>query len=140
MLRPQGRPVPNVTGILETSLYFDDLDRAVRFYEELFGFPVMVEDGRIRAMRVAEGQVLLLFKRGASVSADQFPTHDGSGALHLAFSIAEHELPAWEKKLAEMRIGIEERKHWPRGGWSLYFRDPENHLLELVTPGCWPNY
>ena len=26
------------------------------------------------------------------------------------------------------------------GGESLYFRDPDGHLLELVTPGLWPNY
>jgi catechol 2,3-dioxygenase-like lactoylglutathione lyase family enzyme len=37
-------------------------------------------------------------------------------------------------------IAIEEVKQWERGGKSLYFRDPDGHLLELVTPGCWPNY
>jgi len=132
--------MPQVTGVLETSLYVDDLDRAVHFYSELFGFPVMVSDERIRALRVREGQVLLLFKRGASVTPDQFPTHDGSGPVHLAFSISTDELDAWEKRLRERGISIEEKKQWERGGWSLYFRDPDNHLLELVTPGCWPNY
>jgi catechol-2,3-dioxygenase len=132
--------MPGVTGILECALYFDDLERAAHFYQKLFGFRVMVADTRIRALRVREGQVLLLFKRGASLSPDQFPTHDGSGALHLAFSIPESELLAWERKLAEMCIAVEEKKPWERGGWSLYFRDPENHLLELVTPGCWENY
>ncbi len=26
------------------------------------------------------------------------------------------------------------------GGTSLYFRDPDGHLLELVTPGIWSIY
>ncbi|HWQ03343.1 MAG TPA: glyoxalase, partial [Candidatus Nitrosotenuis sp.] len=26
------------------------------------------------------------------------------------------------------------------GGRSIYFRDPDGHSLELVTPGVWPNY
>ena len=29
---------------------------------------------------------------------------------------------------------------WPRGGESLYFRDPDGHLVELATPGLWANY
>jgi catechol 2,3-dioxygenase-like lactoylglutathione lyase family enzyme len=37
-------------------------------------------------------------------------------------------------------VAIESETHWARGGRSLYFRDPEGHLLELVTPGIWPNY
>ena len=132
--------MPAVTGILETSLYVDDLDRAMRFYEELFGFSLLVGDQRLRAMKVREGQVLLLFKRGASLSAEQFPTHDGQGPLHLAFSIPAEELAAWEERLKRRGIAIEEKKHWERGGWSLYFRDPDGHLLELATPGVWPNY
>ena len=131
---------PAITGILETSLYVDDLDRAVRFYEELFGFSLLVGDQRLRAMRVCEGQVLLLFKRGASLSADQFPTHDGHGPVHLAFSIPAGELAAWEERLQQCGIAVEEKKHWERGGWSLYFRDPDQHLLELATPGVWANY
>jgi catechol-2,3-dioxygenase len=130
----------DVTGILESSLYFDDLDGAARFYEELFGFTVMVGDQRLRALRVREGQVLLLFQRGASLSLEQFPTHDGSGPLHLAFSIREEDFAAWQQLLAARNIPIEAHTQWPRGGQSLYFRDPGNHLLELVTPGCWPNY
>ena len=37
-------------------------------------------------------------------------------------------------------IEIESRVTWPGGGTSLYFRDPEGHLLELLTPGVWQIY
>jgi len=132
--------MPQVTGILETSLYVDDLDKSTKFFAELFGFQVMVGDARIRALRVKDGQVLLLFKRGASLSENQFPTHDGSGPVHMAFSIPASEFSAWEEQLKAHGIAIEQVKQWEPGGKSLYFRDPDNHLLELVTPGCWENY
>jgi catechol 2,3-dioxygenase-like lactoylglutathione lyase family enzyme len=128
-----------LTGILETSLYVDDLDRAMRFYEDLFGFSLLVGDQRLRAMKIREGQVLLLFKRGASLSPEHFPPHDGQGPLHLAFAIPAEELAAWEERLKRHGIAIEEKK-WEQGGCSLYFRDPDGHLLELATPGVWPNY
>jgi len=118
----------------------DDLDLATRFYQQLFGFPVMIGDERIRALAVREGQVLLLFKRGASLGVEQFPTHDGSGPLHLAFAIPENEFSAWEDRLRQMGIAIEETKKWEQGGRSIYFRDPDHHLLELATPGVWPVY
>jgi hypothetical protein len=66
--------------------------------------------------------------------------HDGSGSLHLAFSISMEDLPGWEKLLTEKKIVIESRVRWPRGGTSLYFRDPDNHLAELATPGVWSIY
>jgi len=37
-------------------------------------------------------------------------------------------------------IPIEDRKTWDRGGQSIYFRDPDGHLLELATPGVWTIY
>jgi len=58
----------------------------------------------------------------------------------LAFSIAADELAAWEERLAAADIAIEGRTKWPRGGKSVYFRDPDGHLLELATPGLWPGY
>jgi catechol 2,3-dioxygenase-like lactoylglutathione lyase family enzyme len=130
---------PKTEGILESSLYVSDVARSVRFYRETFGFGVMTEFGeRGCAMNAGARQVLLLFKKGAS-RAIQSP-HDGHGELHLAFAIPSAELTNWEAWLAEKGIAIEEKKKWELGGWSLYFRDPDRHLLELATPGTWPVY
>jgi catechol 2,3-dioxygenase-like lactoylglutathione lyase family enzyme len=130
---------PKTEGILESSLYVSDVTRSARFYRETFGFGVMTEFGeRGCAMNAGARQVLLLFKKGAS-RAIQSP-HDGDGELHLAFAIAAAELTSWEAWLAERGIAIEEKKKWELGGWSLYFRDPDRHLLELATPGTWPVY
>ena len=82
----------NVTGILETALHVDDLERAIAFYRRLFGFEIMAQDKRFCAFNVAGRDVLLLFKRGESTKPMQvpggiIPPHDGQGRLHIAFSI-----------------------------------------------------
>lgn len=137
--------MPSLTGVLETSLYVDDLDRASRFYEEIFALTCIHSDARLRAYSVGGRSVLLLFRRGASNHVIPLPEgklgpHDGSGPLHFAFSISAEDLPAWEKLLAERGIAIETRIKWPRGGTSIYFRDPDNHSVELATPGVWSIY
>jgi catechol 2,3-dioxygenase-like lactoylglutathione lyase family enzyme len=134
-----------VDGVLETSLYVADVDRSKRFYRSLFEFECLLEDERLCALAVAERQVLLLFRRQGSVHSivipgGMIPGHDGSGEMHIAFSIAASQLEAWRKKLDEQRITIESTVHWPRGGESLYFRDPDKHLIELATPGVWSIY
>jgi catechol 2,3-dioxygenase-like lactoylglutathione lyase family enzyme len=130
---------PKTDGILESSLYVSDVPRSVRFYNETFGFSVISEFGeRGCAMHAGTRQVLLLFKKGASRAITS--PHDGDGELHLAFAIPSNELPSWESWLQERGIVVEEKRKWEAGGWSLYFRDPDRHLLELATPGTWSVY
>jgi catechol 2,3-dioxygenase-like lactoylglutathione lyase family enzyme len=133
--REDERLLPKLDALLESSLYVDDLARSVRFYQSVLGLELIASDAeRLRAMGVAGRHVLLLFKKGASAD------HDGDGRLHVAFAIPVAELAAWEKRLAECGVAIETRTTWPRGGQSLYFRDPDGHLLELATPGVWSLY
>jgi catechol 2,3-dioxygenase-like lactoylglutathione lyase family enzyme len=130
---------PKIEGILESSLYVSDVPRAVSFYEDTFGFHVISEFGeRGCAMQAGIRQVLLLFKKGAS-RAVQSP-HDGDGELHVAFAIPSDELVNWELWLQTRGIAVEEKRQWELGGWSLYFRDPDRHLVELATPGVWSVY
>ena len=44
---------------------------------------------------------------------------------------------AWRERLREYRVAIEHEEAWPRGGHSLYFRDPAGNSVELITPGLW---
>lgn len=136
--------MPRISQILETSLYVEDLDRSRQFYERVFGFSALFGDDRMCAMEVPGEQVLLLFRHGmtdqpAPTPYGVIPPHHGRGALHLAFAIPLREVEHWERHLQEAGIAIESRVTWPRGGTSLYFRDPDGHSLEVATPGLWPN-
>jgi len=137
--------MPDLNGVLETVLYVDAFERACPFYEQVLGLNSIYRDQRMCAYDVARRGVLLLFLRGHSREAIRLPggtipPHDGNGQIHIAFSIAAEALPAWEAKLAAAGVGIESRVSWPRGGESIYFRDPDDNLLELATPGLWPGY
>jgi catechol 2,3-dioxygenase-like lactoylglutathione lyase family enzyme len=136
--------VPRVRRVLETALDCDDLARSADFYTALLGVVPMLAMDRIVAIDAGEGTVLLLFQKGAASSVTLpgglVPAHESGGPGHFAFAIDLVELPAWEAKLAELRIPIESRVTWERGGVSLYFRDPDNRLVELATPGLWPSY
>ena len=130
---------PKTDGVLESSLYVADVARSAEFYERIFGFRVISDfEGRGCALGAGNRQVLLLFKKGGSLT---IPTpHDGDGELHVAFAIPAAELASWEAWLAENGIAVEEKRKWELGGQSLYFRDPDRHLLEIATPGVWSIY
>lgn len=138
---------PAIHGVLESVLYADDLERTVTFYREVMGLkPMKGDPERFQALDSGANRVLLVFKRGATLSSmpvpsgGSIPPHDGSGPQHIAFAIAEADYAAWCQRLATFNVPIESETRWERGGRSIYFRDPDEHLIELVTPGIWPNY
>ena len=133
---------PPIDGLLETSLYACDLQRTAAFYRDLFGLKALVDSPRLVAFEIAERSVLLVFQAGATerdlVDAHgAIPGHDGRGRLHLALWIKAQDLDAWRKRLAERGVEIVGEYRWPRGGVSLYMRDPDGALVELATPGLW---
>jgi catechol 2,3-dioxygenase-like lactoylglutathione lyase family enzyme len=131
--------MPRLDGILEVALYVDDLDRSIRFYQATLGFEVIAASERLVALGVVARQLLLICHRTASAHLPQ-GAHDASGEQHVAFAVPAADLDAWKAKLAELAVPIEEARHWSRGGDSIYFRDPDRHLIELATPGVWSNY
>ena len=139
------RTMPKLDGVLETALYTDDMERARAFYEGVLELKPIFSDSRLCAYGVAGRDVLLIFKRGAAkdtatMPGGTIPGHDGAGPLHVAFAIGKDELAQWEQQLASRGVAIEGATSWSRGGRSIYFRDPDGHLLELATPGLWAVY
>jgi len=137
---------PPIEGIVESVLYVEDMARAIVFYRDVLGLPLMTGDpARFQTFKVGDRQVLLLFRQGTTLEPMAMPSgiippHDGHGPQHIGFAITREAYDPWLDRLREQGIRIESETTWPRGGRSLYFRDPDNHLLELITPGIWPNY
>jgi len=136
-------PAPALAGVLETALYVDNMERARAFYESVLGLQPMFTDARLTAYPVGGRSALLIFRRGAATETAHLPggtipPHDGAGPIHCAFAIAGSALPAWERHLAARGVSVEGRTEWRSSSISIYFRDPDGHLLELATPGLWP--
>jgi catechol 2,3-dioxygenase-like lactoylglutathione lyase family enzyme len=136
---------PPVAGILETSVYVDDLDRAHRFYGEILGLDRVLDTPRMMTYVVAPGQVLLVFRRGLTSDDSEtpggtVPGHQSEGPAHFAFAISAADYDRWRSHLSQNGIAVTSEVTWPKGGRSLYFADPDGNVLEMATPGLWPNW
>ncbi|OLO09440.1 glyoxalase [Salinicola sp. MH3R3-1] len=137
---------PPLGGVIESVLYTRDMSRTREFFARVLGLTAHLEDERFTAYPTGN-TMLLVFQRGQTDETvflpddmGTIPPHDGEGRQHLALAIPADSLEAWETHLADQSVEIEGRTRWPKGSVSLYFRDPDGHLLELVSPGLWPNY
>lgn len=127
-----------IRAVVETAIYVDDLQAAETFYGTVLGLWVVgKEPGRHISFRVGEASVLLASLAEATLRGDQLPPHGASGPGHFALGIDAEAFDAWRKLLQGHGVTIEKEVEWPRGGRSLYFRDPTGNSVELVTPGVW---
>ena len=79
--------------------------------------------------------MLLLFRQGASTGAAAVADH--RVLPHVAFAVSAADIDAWERRLLDRGLTIERIIDWRPGVRSLYVRDPDQHLVELATPGVW---
>ncbi|AKD03487.1 VOC family protein [Pontibacter korlensis] len=127
----------DIKKVKETCLYVKDLEVTKRFYHDKLGFKVIGEVGGRHVFFRAGASVLLCFNPHASRKSINLPPHFGSGQLHLAFEVEKEQYEPWKKKVEELGIAIEQEYDWGGGFLSFYFRDPDEHLLEVVMEGMW---
>ena len=137
--------MPEISGLLETALYVDDMERSVDFFRRVMGLSVMFESDKLTAFDAGNRGVLLAFLRGASIEDMRSPSgtiagHDGSGPTHMAFAIPGGSYETWRDHLRSAGVLERGEMRWKAGGRSYYFEDPDGHVLEVATPGIWPNY
>jgi catechol 2,3-dioxygenase-like lactoylglutathione lyase family enzyme len=129
-------------GVLETVLYAKDLDAARAFYSEVLGLePFASVTGRHLFYRCG-GQVLLIFnpeatELGPAPDALPVPPHGSRGPGHLCFRATAAEIDAWVARLRAKGVDVEADFEWPKGGRSIYFRDPAGNSLEFAEPRIW---
>lgn len=125
-------------GIIETSLYADDLQAAERFYRDVLGLRIIGrEEGRHVFFRCGRG-VLLIFRAEVTRSEEgRTPTHGADGPGHVAFDVPQEDLDVWTAHLRANRVEIDRVVEWGPQLRSLYFRDPAGNSLELASPQLW---
>jgi catechol 2,3-dioxygenase-like lactoylglutathione lyase family enzyme len=129
---------PRIQGVIETAIYVDDLLATEHFYGTILGLAVIAnEPGRHVFFQAGDASVLLAFVAETTAQGDRLPAHGATGPGHFALGIDAGALDAWRDFLHSRGVAIEKQVEWPRGGKSLYFRDPAGNLVELVTPGIW---
>lgn len=130
-----------ITGILETAIFVDDQARSFDFYQRVLGLTPFGQGGFL----VAPGQILLLVQRGTTLQPKRLPggtipACGATGSEHVAFSVPANDFEAWRERLVQAGVAELSEVKWDLGGHSLFFRDPDGHLLELATPGVWEVY
>lgn len=133
----------DVLGVLETCLYATDLEAAEAFYASLLGLEVVARaEGRHVFFRCGAG-VFLVFNPERTAAEPTFvdgrpvPVHGARGPGHVAFAVPAAEMDAWRARFATSGVEVESEVRWPRGGSSLYLRDPAGNVVELATPVIW---
>jgi catechol 2,3-dioxygenase-like lactoylglutathione lyase family enzyme len=132
-----------IAGVLETCLYAADLVAAEQFYGTVLGLEVFGREPERHVFFRCGGAMLLVFnpERTAhspgEVGGVPVPAHGAVGVGHVAFRVAEAELQEWRHHLKRAGLAIEADISWPRGGRSVYVRDPANNSVELASPAIW---
>ena len=134
---------PPLLGTLESALYALDLEAAAAFWTGIIG---LEEIGRAPGRHVffrCGAQVLLVFDPTATIHPPKpdarlpVPPHGAAGQGHLCFAASEAEIDQWKARLGEHGVAIEAEFAWPKGGRSIYFRDPSGNSLEFANPNIW---
>jgi catechol 2,3-dioxygenase-like lactoylglutathione lyase family enzyme len=129
--------MPPIEHLVETGIYADDLERAEAFYQEVLGLELLArEPGRHVFFRVGDS-VLLIFRAEETLKGGMLPPHGSRGPGHFALGVPMDSFELWKQHLSDCGVEIEKKVEWPRGGKSLYFRDPAGNSVEFVTRGLW---
>ncbi|TFV70764.1 VOC family protein [Blastococcus sp. CT_GayMR19] len=133
-LRPAGeRPESTARGLHHTALISSDVERTVRFYQDVLGFPLteLIENRDYPGSShfffdIGNGNLLAFFD---FPGLDVGPYAEVLGGLHhMAISVAPDR---WEKLVERLtEAGVAHEVH---SGVSVYFTDPDGARIELIA-------
>jgi len=127
------RPASTARGLHHTALLCADVERTVRFYQDILGFPLteMVENRDYAGSThfffdIGHGNLLAFFDL-PGLDLGEYAEVLG-GLHHLAISVDPDH---WAQLRARLEAaGVE---YTEESGSSLYFRDPDGARLELIS-------
>ncbi|MBN2335051.1 VOC family protein [Candidatus Bathyarchaeota archaeon] len=120
-----------MTKLDHIGIYVKDIEKSLKFYDEVFGFPVKQRSGSGEAKIVIldiGGGLLELVQRPGSPCPP--PTGNWS---HMALHVSDFD----EKvaMLEEMKAEITRKVTMDSGSRLCFFKDPDGHTLELMEKG-----
>ncbi len=127
------RPPSTARGLHHTALISSDVERTIRFYQDVLGFPLteLIENRDYPGSShfffdIGNGNLLAFFD---FPGLDVGPYAEVLGGLHhIAISV---ELPRWGALVERLRAaGVEHQIH---SEVSVYFRDPDGARVELIA-------
>lgn len=128
---------PQMTGVLETVLYYTGEEATERFYGEVLGLRLLSrEPGRNLFYRAGESVFLLFFAPG-TLQSENVPPHGASGPGHTCFLVPPDEYEGWKQHLEASGVEILQETDWSPG-LSFYFHDPSGNVLEIANRDIWP--
>jgi catechol 2,3-dioxygenase-like lactoylglutathione lyase family enzyme len=132
-LRPKGeRPATTARGVHHVALLSQDVERTIRFYQDLLGFPLT----DLFENRDYPGSTHFFFDigNGNALAFFDFPSLDLGGYAevlgglhHLAISVPPDRWVELRARLDAASVEME------RIDSSLYFRDPDGARVELIS-------
>jgi catechol 2,3-dioxygenase-like lactoylglutathione lyase family enzyme len=121
-------------GVAAITLFVEDLDKARRFYREVFGVEVLVEDDASTAFRFGNTIVNLLKATAADELVAPAAVGDPDAGARLVFTIDVDDVDATCAELiargVELLNGPVDR---PWGVRTASFRDPGGHIWEIAA-------
>jgi catechol 2,3-dioxygenase-like lactoylglutathione lyase family enzyme len=133
-LRPAGeRPPSTARGLHHTALVSSDVERTIRFYQDLLGFPLteLIENrdypGSSHFFFDIGNRNLLAFFDFPGLEVGPYAEVLG-GLHHLAISV---EPARWHEIVA--RLDAAGVQHVVHSGVSVYFTDPDGARIELIA-------
>lgn len=132
---------PKLGQIVETILYTSSVPKLAQWYSSHLSITPFTYSPSFAAFSLPNDTILILFDPNTTVSTKNLlggaiPPHgaESTKGQHIAFGCGgKEELTEWEAHLKCKGIEIEGRAQWERGGESIYFRDGEGHLVEIMT-------
>jgi catechol-2,3-dioxygenase len=135
---------PKVIKLVETSIYVSDLERSESFYTRVLGLEVFTRDIP-RDVFLKTGRSMFLIFNPAYLRKEKEREGDAAipqvyevGKTHIAFEIDRNDFEGWKDLLSKNGVTIEHEKTWENEQRSIYFRDPDGNVVELVESGNWP--
>jgi len=115
--------------------FVEDLDRTLAFYKDKVGLPVRFQDKGYAELAVEGARFALLARsRVTELAGKEHAARPAAGAHEGAVTFLVEDVDRLHRDLGSRGVsflGTPQDRPW--GQRSVYFQDPEGHLVEIAT-------